>query len=133
MNPNNLGSTSEISGTYVQINRTIIIAAKNGRMCRITLVTVVCAIPQPRKRHVPTGGVHRPMHRFIIMIMPKWRGSIPRLLTTGRKIGVKIKTAGVISIKVPTARRMRFIISSIITLLAVSPSRKALMFCGMFW
>jgi len=47
---------------------------KKGRMGRITFVTVVSAIPQPRNRHVPTGGVHSPMHRFIIMMMPRCSG-----------------------------------------------------------
>ena len=97
------------------------------------MVTVVLAIPQPRNRHVPTGGVQSPMHKFIIIIMPKCRGCMPRFLTTGRKMGVKIRTAGVMSINVPTVSNIRFMISRIATLLLVKPSKKALIFCGMFW
>ena len=37
---------------------------------------------------------------------------MPKLFTTGRKIGAKISTAGVISIKVPTTRKIRLIIRS---------------------
>ena len=71
MKPNNLGSANEISGKYVHISSTIIIAPKNGNMWRIIFVTVVLAIPQPKNRHVPTGGVQSPIHKFIIKIMPK--------------------------------------------------------------
>jgi hypothetical protein len=37
----------------------------------------------------PTGGVRRPMPRFRIMTTPKWTGSMPNCLITGRKIGVR--------------------------------------------
>ena len=39
-------------------------------------------------------------------------GCMPKLFTTGRKIGAKISTAGVISIKVPTTRKIILIIRS---------------------
>ena len=130
--PSLAGSHIEISGMKVHSSSVTIMATKNGRMGRITLVTVVSAMPQPRNRHVPTGGVHRPMHRFMIMMMPKWSGCTPTFSTTGRKIGVKISTAGVMSMKQPTTSRMALISSSRTTLLLVQPTRAALMSCGTF-
>ncbi len=38
---------------------------------------------QAMKRHSPTGGVLWPMAREITMMMPKNRGSIPRLMMMG--------------------------------------------------
>src|SRR4030042_2667041 len=60
--PSLSGSHIVISGTYVVISSVITIEAKNGRMWRITFVTVVSAIPQPKKRQVPIGGVLTPIH-----------------------------------------------------------------------
>ena len=40
-------------------------------------------------------------------MIPKCIGSTPNLVTTGKKIGVKISTAGVISIKVPTKSKIK--------------------------
>jgi len=66
------------------------------------LVTEVWDIPQPRNRQVPTDGVHRSMHRFMMMI-PKWSGCMPRSLTTDKNIVVRIRIPSVMSINVPTA------------------------------
>jgi hypothetical protein len=52
------------------------------------------------------------------------------LVTTGRKIGVKIKTAGVMSIKIPTTRRMILIRISITHLLSLTVSINSLIICG---
>jgi len=42
------------------------------------------------------------MHKFNTKTILKSVASIPRAVTTGRKIGVKIKTDGVMSINIPT-------------------------------
>ena len=68
----------------------------------MTSATEILATPAPTKRIVPTGGVHNPIHKLSTIMIPKCTGSIPKLVTTGKKIGVKIKTAGVMSMKVPT-------------------------------
>ena len=52
------------------------------------------------------------------IIIPKWMGSIPKFFTTGRKIGAKISTAGVISINIPAASNSRLISSRITYLLS---------------
>ena len=73
---------------------------------------LVPAIPHPTNRTLPTGGVQRRIQRFMTKMIPKWTGSTPNLIATGRKIGVKINTAGVMSIKVPMIKRKRLIIKS---------------------
>ncbi|MBA7617398.1 hypothetical protein ES703_24712 [subsurface metagenome] len=92
----------------------------------------VLAILQPTKSTLPTGGVHSPMQRLSTMTMPKWMGFIPSWTTTGRKMGVKINTAGVISMNVPTMSRNTLMISRMTILLSVSAIRAALTFWGMF-
>ncbi len=58
-------------------------------------------------------------------------GSSPSSVTTGKKIGVKMSTAGVMSMKVPTTSRIRLISSKMTTVLSVSPSSPSLICCGM--
>ena len=60
------------------------------------------ATPQPTNKTVPTGGVQIPIHKLKIIINPKCKGSIPIIVIIGKNIGVKIRIAGVISIKIPT-------------------------------
>src|SRR5690606_32030585 len=57
-------------------------------------------------------------------------GSIPSDTTTGRKIGVKIKTAGVISINRPTNNRIRLIMISTTNLLSLRVNKALLMDWG---
>ena len=70
---------------------------------------LILLMPQPTKSTDPTGGVMLPKHILKISITPNWILDIPRLSAIGRKIGVKIKIAGVISINIPTIRRITFI------------------------
>ena len=70
------------------------------------------------------------MHRLSTMMMPKCRGEIPRLCAMGKKIGVKIRTAGVISIKIPTSSKIKLISSKIKIGLSVSDSNELLNDCG---
>ncbi len=114
------------------MNRTTIMARKKGMMCRITFVMVVFAMPQPRNKHDPTGGVQMPMHKLVIIMMPKWTGWTPSCLTIGKNIGVKMSTAGVISIKVPTNKSKRLMIKRITTGLFDKPSKALVIVCGIF-
>ena len=50
-----------------------------------------------------------PRHMLKISITPNWISLIPRLCAIGRKIGVKIRIAGVISMNMPTTIRITFI------------------------
>lgn len=89
----------------------------------MTCVISIFATPLPTKSNVPTGGVHNPIHRLITITIPKCTGCMPMLVTIGRKMGVKINTAGVMSIKVPTSSKIKFIISKMTIGLLKFPSR----------
>ena len=77
----------------------------------------ISATEQPLNSALPTGGVMLPMPRFMTIMIPKWMGSIPKDWTTGRKIGVKIRTAGVMSMKQPTTSSTRLMMSRMTYLL----------------
>ena len=77
----------------------------------------------PTNSVVPTGGVMVPMHRLKISMMPKWMVFMPKAWQTGKKMGVKIRQAGVISIKVPTTSRMMLMRNRITYLLLLMESR----------
>ena len=64
------GSQSDSEGKAAVNASAARIAAKNISIGRVTAAIVVFPIPQPRNRHDPTGGVHSPMHRFTIIMMP---------------------------------------------------------------
>ena len=89
------------------------------------------ATPQPTNKIVPTGGVQRPIHKLKIIIKPKCKGSIPIIVIIGKNIGVKIRIAGVISIKVPTRSKIIFIIKSTIIGFSLNSSTAEEKFCGM--
>ena len=72
------------------------------------------------------------MHKFKTNMIPKWTGSIHSAVTTGKKMGVKIKTDGVISINIQTINKIKLIISRIIILLSLNPSKKELISWGIF-
>ena len=100
-------------------NSAMIITTNKGRRGFITFSIVVLAIPTPTNNTEPTGGVHKPIQRFKIIIIPKCTGSNPSFITTGKNMGVNMSTAGVISIKMPTNRSKRFMISKMIILLSL--------------
>src|SRR5690625_5211165 len=86
----------------------------------------------PRNRTLPTGGVHKPIHKFITIMMPKCNGDMPSSVTTGKKMGVKIKTAGVISIKIPTSSKITLIVSRMSTGLSLKVLSESLIAWGHF-
>ena len=44
----------------------------------------------------PTGGVMMPLVQHVIIISPKWTGSTPMEVTTGRRIGVIMRQITVV-------------------------------------
>ena len=64
-------------------------------------------------------------------ISPKCSGEIPSFCTTGSRIGVKISTAGVMSMNVPTTRSSRLMMSSSSTLSSVMARSPAVTAWGM--
>ena len=81
---------------------------------------------QPTNSALPTGGVSRPMHRLATIMMPKWTGFMPKSSAMGRNIGVKISTAGVISIKIPTINSTMLISSRITSGFSENPMSASL-------
>ena len=61
------------------------------------------------KTSIPTGGVRGAMRRLAITIKPKWMGSIPIAGSMGPKMGIKIMSAGNVSIGIPTISKKMFI------------------------
>ena len=108
----------------------MIIAAKNGSNGLMTFETEIPAMPAPTKRIVPTGGVHRPMHKFNTITIPKCTGSIPNCVTTGKNMGVKMRMAGVMSMKVPTINSVRLMSRKIRNGLLTVSNKKPVINCG---
>ena len=88
-------------------------------------------MPQPTNRTEPTGGVMLPRHMLKMSITPNWISVMPKLVAMGRKIGVKIRMAGVISMNMPITSRMMFISRKMMYLLLVRLIRPLEMAAGM--
>lgn len=69
----------------------------------------------------PTGGVTRPIPRFVIMMTPKCTGSIPMDVAIGRRIGVRTRMITLMSIMVPKISIRIFIMIRMAYLLLVTP------------
>ena len=122
----------ESAGIYVIMSTESSMEIQNGIMAGVNFAIDVLPMPQPMKRHVPTGGVQSQMHRFAIIMMPNWMSVMPNSRMIGRKIGVKIRTAGVMSMKAPTTSRSRLMKSRMTTVLEDRDSSQALTVPGMF-
>ena len=66
-------------------------------------------IREATKRLIPKGGVMKPIAKLVTMIRPKWIGSRPIEVATGKRIGAKTKMAGVVSMKQPTMSKIKLI------------------------
>ena len=82
------------------------------------------------KRFTPIGGVTKPIAKFTTIITPKWIGFIPNPSTIGRRIGVRIRMAGVVSITIPTSNNTRLITINTTTLLVKWARIHPLISCG---
>ena len=70
------------------MNKAIITTTINGQIALVSCSRESLLMPQATNRHAPTGGVIKARLRESTMIMPKWIGWIPRLLTAmGWRIG----------------------------------------------
>jgi hypothetical protein len=102
----------------------------SGISLGVTFSIDTFSIPQPTNNTEPTGGVILPRHILNISITPNWISVIPKLCAIGRKIGVNISIAGVISINIPTTRSIIFINKNITTLLVEILNNPLLMAAG---
>ena len=85
------------------INRAITSTTIKGQIALVNASSERLLMLQATNRHAPTGGVINARLRESTMIIPKWIGSIPKLLTAiGWRIGPRIIKAAAISINIPT-------------------------------
>ena len=91
----------------------------------------ILVIPQPTNNTDPTGGVIEPIHMLKIKTTPKCTGSIPKDTQIGKKIGVKIKIAGVISKNIPITNKMILIKKKITYLLSEIANKASAIALGM--
>src|SRR5210317_2535464 len=91
---------------------------------------LVLATAQLTNKTEPTGGVHKPIDKFNTMMIPKWSGVMPISIAAGRKIGVNMSTAGVISIKEPTRSNTKLMINKIMSGLSLTASKASATWVG---
>ena len=96
-----------------------------------TTVSIFCPLTALATNSTePTGGVMRPIPRFIIMMIPKCTGSMPSSTTTGSRIGVRIRISGAMSIRQPNSSSIMLIINRMTYLLSDNDSSAAEISCG---
>lgn len=117
MSPISCGMPSDSAGIYVTAISIANMTTKYGSKVFVTSSMLILLIPQPTNKTEPTGGVMFPKHMLNISITPNWMSLMPRLCAMGRKIGVNIRMAGVMSMNIPTTIRMTFINKKMIILL----------------
>src|SRR5699024_8398255 len=87
-------------------------------------------IVEATNKLTPSGGVTNPIARFITNMIPKCIGSIPIFVTTGKRIGVKITIAEIVSINIPTINKNILIINIIIIGLSDTPTIRSAIIDG---
>jgi len=105
---------------YVVANKTAVSAIRNGHRYRTIFSILIPATAPATNRLHPYGGVTSPIVKLIVSIIPNVIGDIPRLVTTGSKIGEMMIVAGMLSTNIPMISNARFIIIKRIYLLSVS-------------
>lgn len=92
----------------------------------------VLATLTPTNKMLPTGGVIVPIQRLNTITIPNSTGDKPHCIAIGRKIGVKIRIAGVVSKKVPTNSKKILMMSRITILLEEIPFNRSPTAAGIF-
>lgn len=115
---------------YVTNMSTKKITKKKGNKVLITESMLMPLILQPVNKIGPTGGVIVPKDRLNTIKIPNCTGCIPKSIQMGKRMGVKINTAGVGSIKVPINNKTKLMINSINIGLSVSESKPSAIMPG---
>ena len=71
------------------------------------------------------------MARFMVSMIPKVMGDMPRFSTMGRRMGERMMVAGILSMRQPTHSSRKLISSSKMILLSVTLSMPSAMRVGM--
>ena len=88
-------------GMYVISISTRMYRARYGRVDRTMVTTGFFSTDCTTKIFRPKGGVKKPMDRFMVKTIPKWRGSMPRARHVGSNMGARISIAAPGSKKLP--------------------------------
>ena len=99
-----LGSQVVKAGNKLIANNTITLQIIKGRAPLNISIIGMWLILLHALRHIPTGGVTRPIARPVIIIAPNCKSLIPTCCIIGRRIGVSKRIAGETSMKVPIIR-----------------------------
>ena len=113
-----------MAGINVVPRSTAILQRIKGTAPLAIFVTDIPLILLQVFRHIPTGGVTRPIARPTIKIAPNCQSLTPIPRITGSRIGASIKIAGETSIKVPKNRISRSMRSSNTHFGMSSPGKK---------
>ena len=81
-------------------------------------------------KHIPIGGVIKPIIKLKITMMPKWIGSIPKLIAIGCKIGIRISMAAMPSRNRPMHSKIKLTNSRNTIGLVMLSSTCWLIICG---
>ena len=71
-----------MAGNAVTKNNATIMAIYKGMIGLMIWLMETLPMLHPTNNTLPTGGVHKPMDKFNIIIIPKWRGDIPNEYNT---------------------------------------------------
>ena len=117
---------------FIKINFSIKLNISLLSIQLIIFSNLVFAMAQVMNNTAPTGGEHNPIDRLSTSMIPNCNSLMPNCMATGKKIGVKIRTAGVISKNAPTTISSKLISSKIRNGLSLTVSNALLRVCGMF-
>src|SRR5699024_9927795 len=109
------GSQVVSVGTKVSSIRTTSPAVRNGQMPLKPSNMSISAISAASIRFRPTGGVTSPRPMFTTITTPRWSGSMPSSIATGKRIGMRMMIAALASMNMPT-KSSSTLISSRITI-----------------
>lgn len=119
-----------ICGTKTMTNSSTMSTSMNGMRCLITASSRTFATCAPTKSTGADGGEMTAIERLKTIMMPKCTGSMPYETAMGRKIGVKMRIAGVGSSGMPMTSSSSIMMSSTTTFESVHPNSASDMSCG---
>lgn len=83
-------------------NRHMIIAMMKGTTATAVFSSLTLPTLEATNKLTPSGGVTNPIASETTRMIPKWTGSTPTAITTGKRIGVKTTKAEIVSINSST-------------------------------
>ena len=115
------GSHVDRAGTNVIINTSTIKISINGIANFAILIMLTLVSLATTNKSIPTGGVTNPIAKLHTIIIPKWIGSIPKLIAGPNNNGTKIKIAAPPSKNIPIRSNRMFTIIKNRYLFVINP------------